>query len=116
MLTGRASMRLRAGIWALHSGRRHRALGIRRFHGGHHQPLRRRVFRGASSLVEFMKGNIEKATEYNLKRELENPTDSENWYEIARSYGLFEMKEDCYRALKKSIDMGYHECPVKKEN
>jgi len=65
----------------------------------------------ASSLVEYMKGNFEKAAEFNLKRELENPTDSENLYEIARIYGLFEMKEDCYRALKKSIDMGYISYP-----
>ena len=65
----------------------------------------------AASLVEFIKGNIEKAKEYNLKRELENPADSENFYEIARTYGLFNMKEDCYRALKKSIDMGYVSYP-----
>ncbi len=65
----------------------------------------------ASSFVEYMKGNIKKAAELNLKRELENPADSEIWYEIARIYGLFEMKEDCYRALKKSIDMGYISYP-----
>ncbi|MCZ6703887.1 MAG: tetratricopeptide repeat protein, partial [Ignavibacteria bacterium] len=65
----------------------------------------------ASSFVEYMRGNFEKAAEFNLKRELENPTDSENLYEIARIYGLFEMKEDCYRALKKSIEMGYISYP-----
>jgi len=65
----------------------------------------------ATSFVEYIKGNIEKAAEFNLKRELENPTDSEIWYEIARVYGLFEMKEECYRALKKSIDMGYVSYP-----
>ncbi len=65
----------------------------------------------ASSFVEFMKGNIEKAAKLNLKRELENSADSEVWYEIARVYGLFEMQEDCYRALKKSIDMGYISYP-----
>ncbi len=61
----------------------------------------------AASIVEYMKGNFEKAAEYNLKRELENPVDSEICYEIARFYGLFDMKEDCYRALNKSISMGY---------
>jgi len=66
----------------------------------------------ASAFVEYIKGNIEKAKEYNLKRELENPADSENYYEIARAYGLFEMKEDCCRALKKSIDMGYISYPT----
>jgi len=66
----------------------------------------------AASLVEFMKGNIEKAKEYNLKRELENPTDSENLYEIARIYGLFEMKDDCRRVLKNSIDLGYVNYPA----
>ena len=66
----------------------------------------------ASAFVEFIKGNIEKAAEFNLKRELENPADSEIWYEIARIYGLFEMKKDCYRALKKSINMGYVSYPA----
>lgn len=66
----------------------------------------------ASSFVEYMKGNIEKAAEFNLKREAENPNDSEIWYEIARVYGLFEMKKDCYRALNKSIDMGYVSYPA----
>jgi len=65
----------------------------------------------ATSFVEYINGNIEKAAKFNLKRELENPSDSEIWYEIARVYGLFEMKEDCYRALKKSIDMGYISYP-----
>jgi tetratricopeptide (TPR) repeat protein len=65
----------------------------------------------ASSFVEHINGNIEKAGEFNKKREMENPSDSEIWYEIARIYGLFEMKEDCYRALKKSIDMGYISYP-----
>ncbi len=60
-----------------------------------------------SSFVEYINGNVEKAGEFNKKRELENPSDSEIWYEIARVYGLFEMTEDCYRALEKSIDMGY---------
>ena len=65
----------------------------------------------AASLVEFMNGNIEKATEYNLKRELENPADSENFYEIARIYGLLSRTEACCRALRKSIDMGYVSYP-----
>jgi TolB-like protein/Tfp pilus assembly protein PilF len=65
----------------------------------------------ATSFVEYINGNIETAGEFNKKRELENPSDSEIWYEIARVYGLFEMKEDCYRALKKSIEMGYISYP-----
>ncbi len=65
----------------------------------------------ATSFVEFMKGNIEKAEEYNLKRELENPADSENFYEIARIYGLLNKTEACSRALRKSIDMGYLSYP-----
>ena len=65
----------------------------------------------ASSFVEFIKGNIEKAAEFNLKRELENPADSEIWYEIARIYGLLNKTEACSRALKKSIDMGYVSYP-----
>ncbi len=65
----------------------------------------------ASSFIEFMNGNIKEAADYNLKRESENPTDSEIWYEIARLYGLFAMKDDCARALKKSIDMGYISYP-----
>ncbi len=58
-----------------------------------------------------MKGNLEKATEYNLKRELENPVDGEIWYEIASFYGLFEKLEECLRALSKSIEMGYISYP-----
>ena len=58
-----------------------------------------------------MKGNLDQAAEFNLKREAENPVDGEIWYEIARFYGLFNMKEDCYRALNKSIDMGYVSYP-----
>ncbi|MCB0748202.1 MAG: protein kinase, partial [Ignavibacteriae bacterium] len=65
----------------------------------------------ANSLVEFMNGNIDKATEYNLKRELENPTDSEIFYEIARIYGLLSKPEDCERALRKAIDLGYVSYP-----
>ena len=65
----------------------------------------------AASLVEYMKGNRDKAAEYNLKRELENPVDSEIWYEITRFYGLFEKLEDCRRALSKSIEMGYVNYP-----
>ncbi|MCH7962345.1 MAG: protein kinase [Bacteroidetes bacterium] len=65
----------------------------------------------ATSFIEFMKGNIEKAEEYNLKRELENPADSENFYEIARIYGLLNKTEACSRALRKSIDMGYVSYP-----
>ncbi|MCB9249319.1 MAG: hypothetical protein H6613_12640 [Ignavibacteriales bacterium] len=60
----------------------------------------------ANSLVEFMNGNIDKATEYNLKRELENPADSEIFYEIARIYGLLSKTEDCKRALRKSNRLG----------
>ncbi|MCH8943085.1 MAG: protein kinase [Bacteroidetes bacterium] len=65
----------------------------------------------ASSLIQFINGNIKNAADFNLKRELENPADSEILYEIARIYGLFEMSEDCCRALKKSIDMGYISYP-----
>ena len=65
----------------------------------------------AASFVEIMKGNMEKATEYTLKRELENPADSENFYEIARVNGLLNNKEACRRALRKSIDMGYISYP-----
>ncbi|MHA2032965.1 MAG: tetratricopeptide repeat protein, partial [Candidatus Kariarchaeaceae archaeon] len=61
----------------------------------------------ASAFVEYMKGNLEKVAEVNLKRELTNPADGEIWYEIAQIYGLLGMKEDCGRALKKSIEMGY---------
>ncbi|MCW8806251.1 MAG: protein kinase, partial [Ignavibacteriaceae bacterium] len=65
----------------------------------------------AASFIEYMKGNLEKATEYTLKRELENPVDSENIYEIARVYGLLNNTEACCRALRKSIDMGYISYP-----
>ncbi len=65
----------------------------------------------AASFIEYMKGNLENATEYTLKRELENPADSENFYEIARVYGLLNNKEACCRALRKSIDMGYVSYP-----
>ncbi|MFB3057559.1 MAG: tetratricopeptide repeat protein, partial [Ignavibacteriaceae bacterium] len=65
----------------------------------------------ASSFIEFIKGNMEKAAEFNLKRELENPADSEIWYEIARIYGLLKKTEACARALRKSIDMGYVSYP-----
>jgi TolB-like protein/Tfp pilus assembly protein PilF len=65
----------------------------------------------AASFIEYMKGNLEKATEYTLKRELENPADSENIYEIARVYGLLNNTEACCRALRKSIDMGYISYP-----
>lgn len=68
----------------------------------------------AASLVEFMKGDIEKSAEFNLKRELENPADSENFYEIARVYGLLGKKDDCQRALKKSIEMGFISYPSMK--
>ncbi len=61
----------------------------------------------ASSFVEYMKGNIKEASGFNLKRELENPSDSEIWYEIARIYGILDMNDDCIRALKKTIEMGY---------
>ncbi|MBT8386880.1 MAG: protein kinase [Ignavibacteria bacterium] len=65
----------------------------------------------ASSFVEYMKGNLDKAAEFNIKREAENPADSEIWYEIARIYGLLRMSEECKRALAKSIDMGYVNYP-----
>lgn len=61
----------------------------------------------ASSFAEMIKGNFKKAADYNLKRELENPADGEIWYEIARIYGNLKMEEDCYRALKRSIELGY---------
>ncbi len=65
----------------------------------------------ASSLMEFMKGNTDKAAEFNLQRELENPADSEIFYEIARVYGLLNKKDDCRRALRKSIELGYVSYP-----
>ncbi len=58
-------------------------------------------------MVEYLNGNLEKAAEHNLKRELENPGDSEIFYEIARVYGLLGKTDDCARALRKSIDLGY---------
>ena len=61
----------------------------------------------ATAFVEYIKGNLGKVAEVNLKRELTNPGDGEIWYEIARIYGLLGLKEDCGRALKKSIEMGY---------
>ena len=61
----------------------------------------------ASSFVEYMKGNIKEAADFNLKRELTNPADGEIWYEIARIYGLLQMEDKCSRALRKSVDMGY---------
>lgn len=60
----------------------------------------------ANSFLEFVKGYIESSTEYNLKIELENPADSEIFYEIARIYELLNKHEDCYRALRKCIDLG----------
>ncbi len=65
----------------------------------------------ASSIIEFMNGNIEKAASFNLQRELENPADSEIFYEIARVYGLLNKTDDCRRALRKSIDRGYISYP-----
>jgi serine/threonine protein kinase len=65
----------------------------------------------ASSLIELIKGNFEKSAEYTLKRELENPADSENFYEIARVYGISNKVDACARALKKSIDRGYLSYP-----
>ena len=61
----------------------------------------------ASSFVEYMKGDIKEAADFNLKRELTNPADGEIWYEIARIYGLLKMEDKCSRALRKSVDMGY---------
>jgi eukaryotic-like serine/threonine-protein kinase len=66
----------------------------------------------ASSFIEFINGNKNKAAEFNLKRELKNPVDGEIWYEIARVYGLLNKKDDCYRALKKSIEMGFISYPA----
>ncbi len=66
----------------------------------------------ASSFIEYLKGDLKKAAEFNQKREMENPTDGEIWYEIARVYGLLGMKEDCYRALDKTIEMGYVNFPA----
>ncbi|MBT8380874.1 MAG: protein kinase [Ignavibacteria bacterium] len=65
----------------------------------------------ASSIVEIINGNKEKAAEYNLKRELENPSDSENLYEIARIFGLLNKTDACARALRKSINLGYISYP-----
>jgi tetratricopeptide (TPR) repeat protein len=66
----------------------------------------------ASALVEILNGNTGKAAEYNLKRELENPSDSENLYEIARIFGLLNQKEACARALRKSINLGFVSYPT----
>ncbi len=55
----------------------------------------------ASSFVEYMKGDIKEAADFNLKRELTNPADGEIWYEIARIYGLLQMEDKCIRALEK---------------
>jgi tetratricopeptide (TPR) repeat protein len=65
----------------------------------------------AASFTEFLKGNKKKAVEFNLMREEAEPADGEILYEIARLFGLFNAKEDCYRALKKAIDMGYFSYP-----
>jgi tetratricopeptide (TPR) repeat protein len=65
----------------------------------------------ATSLIEYMDGNTEKAYDFNLKRELENPADSEIFYEIARIYGLLNKPDACSRALRKSIDLGYVSYP-----
>lgn len=65
----------------------------------------------AASLIELIKGNKEKCEEYTLKRELENPADSENFYEIARVYGILNNTDACARALRKSIDRGYLSYP-----
>jgi len=66
----------------------------------------------ASSFIEYINGNIEKAKNLTLQRELENPADSEIFYEIARIYGLLGFPEDCCRALRKSIDRGYASYPA----
>lgn len=66
----------------------------------------------AAAFIEILQGNIEKAREYNLKREQANPADGEIWYEITRIYGLLNQKTDCERALKKSIELGYLNYPV----
>jgi serine/threonine protein kinase len=66
----------------------------------------------AACFIEFLKGNIEKALDYNRKREQANPADGEIWYEIARVYGLLNQKTGCERALKKSVELGYLSYPV----
>jgi serine/threonine protein kinase len=66
----------------------------------------------AAAFIEYLQGNIEKALEYNLKREQANPADGEIWYEIARIYGLMNQKPACERALKKSVELGYLSYPV----
>ena len=65
----------------------------------------------ASSFLEFFKGNISEAIKFNIKREEAEPADGEILYEIARLYALFNSKENCIRALKKSIDMGFVSYP-----
>lgn len=70
----------------------------------------------ASFFVEYINGNLDKAAEFNVKREEENPADSEILYEISRMYGLLKMKEDCYRTLNKSVELGYVNYPAMKND
>lgn len=65
----------------------------------------------AQSFIAYLSGDMQKAVEYNNKRAAENPADGEIWYEIARLYGLFSKVEDCYQALKKSVELGYLSYP-----
>ncbi|MCB0283778.1 MAG: protein kinase, partial [Calditrichaeota bacterium] len=65
----------------------------------------------AQSFIAYLSGDMQKAVEYNNKRGAENPADGEIWYEIARLYGLFSKVEDCYQALKKSVELGYLSYP-----
>ncbi len=60
----------------------------------------------ASSFVEYMKGNIKEAADFNLKRELTNPADGEIWYEIARIYGLFKWKINAAELLGSQLIWG----------
>ncbi|RMG64943.1 MAG: tetratricopeptide repeat protein [Calditrichaeota bacterium] len=66
----------------------------------------------AASLLAYMKGDLEAAGEFTRKREGENPSDGEIWYEIARVYGLSGLAGDCRRALARSVDMGYWSYPA----
>ncbi|MDH4068980.1 MAG: protein kinase [Ignavibacteria bacterium] len=65
----------------------------------------------AASLLAYLDGDHTKSAEFTLKRELENPSDGEILYEIARVYGLLGKTDDCRRALQKSIDLGYVSYP-----
>jgi TolB-like protein len=45
------------------------------------------------------------------KMEQGNPPDSDNWYFIASTYALLGKSENCIRALKKAVEMGFINYP-----